>query len=71
MKPCLDAAHSGRKNNLARMPAWHIGQEQHATCHNAQATFSPPEPEQLTVISDGVYEGDMVQGVRHASPPHM
>ncbi|CAM2986386.1 immunity protein Imm33 domain-containing protein [Komagataeibacter xylinus] len=46
-------------------------EEQHATCRTVQATFTPPEPEQLIVIFDRVHEGDEVQGVRHASPPHM
>ncbi|GBR19135.1 hypothetical protein LV564_07115 [Komagataeibacter nataicola] len=52
----------------ARVTYW---EEQHITCRKAQAAFSPPEPEQLIVVSDGVYERDMVQGVRYASPPHM
>ncbi|MGY6770271.1 hypothetical protein OQZ28_11380 [Komagataeibacter sp. NFXK3] len=46
-------------------------EEQHATCRSVQAAFSPPWPEHLVVISGGVYEGDVVQGVRYPSPPHM
>lgn len=30
-----------------------------------------PEPDQLVVISDGVYEGDVVEGVRYPAPEHM
>lgn len=30
-----------------------------------------PKPDQLVVISDGVYEGDTVEGVRYPSPQHM
>lgn len=30
-----------------------------------------PKPDQLVVISDGVYEGDVVEGVRYPSPVHM
>lgn len=33
-------------------------------------TFAP-QPDQLVVISEGVYEGDVVEGVRYPSPPHM
>jgi hypothetical protein len=29
-----------------------------------------PSLEQLVVISDGVYEGDVVEGVRYPSPEH-
>ncbi|MGS0646796.1 immunity protein Imm33 domain-containing protein [Komagataeibacter melomenusus] len=39
-------------------------EEQHAICRNIQAAFSLPEPGQLIMVSDGVYEGDLVQGVR-------
>lgn len=30
-----------------------------------------PAPDQLVVISEGVYEGDVVEGVRYPSPEHM
>jgi hypothetical protein len=30
-----------------------------------------PKPDQLVVISDGVFEGDIVEGVRYPSPQHM
>ncbi|WP_207221120.1 immunity protein Imm33 domain-containing protein [Pseudoduganella lutea] len=30
-----------------------------------------PRSDQLVVISDGVYEGDAVEGVRYPSPEHM
>ena len=30
-----------------------------------------PKADQLVVISEGVYEGDVVQGVRYPSPEHM
>jgi hypothetical protein len=45
--------------------------EQRELCTAVGARFDPPSPEMLVVISDGVYEGDSVQGVRYLSPPHM
>lgn len=45
--------------------------EQHRVCTAACAPFAPPNPGQLVVISDGVYEGDAVQGIRYPSPSHM
>lgn len=30
-----------------------------------------PAPDQLVVISEGVYDGDVVEGVRYPSPKHM
>lgn len=30
-----------------------------------------PAPDQLVVMSEGVYEGDVVEGVRYPSPEHM
>ena len=44
--------------------------EQHETCERYRAEFSPPQPNQLVVISDGVLQGDAVQGVRYPSPEH-
>lgn len=44
---------------------------QHEICTRANANFLPPRPDQLIVISDGVYEGDDVEGVRYPSPSHM
>ncbi|AQU86293.1 hypothetical protein B0W47_01185 [Komagataeibacter nataicola] len=70
-EPVTGCSASGQKEQPgmdARVTYW---EEQHITCRKAQAAFSPPEPEQLIVVSDGVYERDMVQGVRYASPPHM
>ncbi|MGH1542602.1 MAG: immunity protein Imm33 domain-containing protein [Arenicella sp.] len=40
-------------------------------CEFYDAVFSPINNEQLVVISDGVYEGDPVEGVRYQSPKHM
>jgi hypothetical protein len=45
--------------------------EQHATCDKAGAPFTPPRADQMVAVSDGVYEGDSVQGVRYPSPSHM
>ncbi|MFZ3286876.1 MAG: hypothetical protein WA191_08510 [Telluria sp.] len=47
---------------------WH---DQHQVCERASSVFAPPKADQMIVISDGVYEGDHVQGVRYPSPPHM
>nr|WP_223879108.1 hypothetical protein [Chitinimonas arctica] len=45
--------------------------DQHQICQKVDAVFSPPRLDQLVVISDGVYEGDEVEGVRYPSPDHM
>jgi hypothetical protein len=45
--------------------------DQHEVCEKYGGAFSPPRPDRLVVISDGVLEGDAVQGVRYPSPEHM
>jgi len=40
-------------------------------CSREGAKFEAPRPDQMVAISDGVYEGDAVEGVRYGSPPHM
>lgn len=45
--------------------------QQHEVCDRYAAEFAPPRPDRLVVISDGVLEGDAVQGVRYPSPEHM
>lgn len=45
--------------------------EQHEVCARHAATFDPPHPDSLIVISAGVAEGDPVQAVRYPSPAHM
>jgi hypothetical protein len=45
--------------------------DQHQICEAASSLFSPPNAQQLVTISDGVFEGDDVQGVRYPSPTHM
>lgn len=45
--------------------------DQHEVCDRYAAEFAPPRPDRLVVISDGVLEGDAVQGVRYPSPEHM
>jgi hypothetical protein len=45
--------------------------DQHQVCELASSVFAPPQADQMIVISDGVYEGENVQGVRYPSPPHM
>ncbi|WP_143694913.1 immunity protein Imm33 domain-containing protein [Variovorax sp. JS1663] len=45
--------------------------DQTSLCNREGADFIPPRPDQMVVISDGVYEGDNVEGVRYASPSHM
>jgi hypothetical protein len=46
--------------------------DQRRTCERLHATFEPPRPDRLFVISAGVLEGDRdVQGVRYPSPEHM
>lgn len=46
-------------------------QEQHQICEKISSMFIPPRADQMIVISDGVYEGEIVQGVRYQSPKHM
>jgi hypothetical protein len=45
--------------------------DQHKTCAQFNASFSPPRPDKMVAISDGVMEGDPVEGVRYPSPEHM
>lgn len=45
--------------------------EQHEVCERYGAAYSPPRPDRLVALSDGVLEGDPVQGVRYPSPEHM
>jgi hypothetical protein len=45
--------------------------DQNRVCEAASSLFVPPNAEQMVVISDGVLEGDVVQGVRYPSPNHM
>lgn len=45
--------------------------EQHKTCESLGTAFLPPRAHQLVVVSDGVFQGDSVQGVRYPSPEHM
>lgn len=45
--------------------------DQHGICRRYDAGFHPPKPESLVAISEGVFQGDPVQGVRYPSPPHM
>jgi hypothetical protein len=45
--------------------------EQHAVCARAGGQFTAPSPDQLVVVSQGVFEGDAVKAVRYPSPEHM
>lgn len=45
--------------------------DQHEVCAAASSLYSPPNAEQMIVISAGVFDGDEVQGVRYPSPEHM
>jgi hypothetical protein len=46
--------------------------DQHEVCRRfAAGAFEPPRPDRLVVVSEGVFEGDAVQGVRYISPEHM
>lgn len=49
-----------------------LEKSQRDCCENYRADYSPVDPEQLVVISDGVYEGAVpVEGIRYPSPDHM
>jgi len=45
--------------------------DQHETCRRFHSEFVPPRPDQLVVVSEGVFEGDNVKVVRYSSPEHM
>jgi hypothetical protein len=45
--------------------------DQNAICQKYRAMFLPPRADRNVAISDGVYEGDVVEGVRYPSPEHM
>jgi hypothetical protein len=45
--------------------------DQHEVCHRFGGEFAPPLADQFVVVSEGVMEGDPVQGVRYPSPEHM
>lgn len=45
--------------------------DQHSICEKYEADFEPPRPDLLTVISQGVFEGLPVYGVRYPSPDNM
>jgi hypothetical protein len=45
--------------------------DQHLMCNVHGGEFSPPRPDKLTVVSEGVFEGLPVEGVRYPSPDHM
>lgn len=44
---------------------------QQMVCEKNEASCLRPAPTQLVVISDGVLEGDPIDGVRYSSPGHM
>ena len=46
-------------------------QNQYNVCLKSAAKFDPITPDQMIAISDGVYEGDAVEGVRYPAPAHM
>lgn len=49
-----------------------LWQDQWQLCSNMEVDFAPPRPDQMIVISDGVYEGATpLEGVRYPSPDHM
>ena len=46
--------------------------DQHEICRRfAAGAFEPPRPDRLVAVSEGVFEGGPVQGVRYVSPEHM
>jgi hypothetical protein len=63
----LDATELTRGANLA-LQYW---RDQHQVCEKFGGLFSPPIPDRLAVISEGVIEGEPVQGIRYPSPEHM
>jgi hypothetical protein len=49
----------------------HYWREQHRVCSSQHATFAPPRPDKLTMVSAGVLEGLPINGVRYALQEHM
>lgn len=49
----------------------HYWQEQHRICNAFGAEFTPPRPDKLTTVSEGVMKGLPVQGVRYPWQEHM
>jgi len=45
--------------------------DQHTVCGGADTAFEPPQADKLAAISEGVLEGEAVEGVRYPAPPHM
>ena len=45
--------------------------DQEDVCRRFQSEFDPPDPWTLAALSEGVFEGDPVEGVRYHSPEHM
>jgi hypothetical protein len=57
------------KNNKSRRD--NFEEEQISLCDQYNAIHTPVSDDQLVVISEGVYEGDPLEGVRYPSPKHM
>lgn len=51
--------------------AIHCWATQNKLCQENKCQFMPPRPDRKVAISEGVYEGLPVQGVRYPSPEHM
>ena len=49
----------------------HLLEVQQKCCEHYSAQYTPVDEEQMVVISDGVYEGLPLEGVRYPSPDHM
>jgi hypothetical protein len=45
--------------------------DQHRICAQHRAEFTPPRPDTLTVVSEGVLEGLPVKAVHYPAPEHM
>lgn len=48
-----------------------IWDEQYFVCEQYKVKFTPPTIDQMITISDGVYEGALMEGIRYHSPSHM
>jgi hypothetical protein len=57
-----------RKGGDLTLKYW---RDQHLICDQHRTVFSPPRPDRMTVVSQGVLEGLPVQGIRYPSPDHM
>lgn len=65
--------HDARSNEFVKGANFALiyWRDQHRVCKQNGAEFKPPRLDQLTVVSEGVFEGLPIKAVRYPSPEHM